>query len=237
MARAPRPSDLWICIALALLVHAAPIYAMPPGYFVDSTQAFAPRPDRAWFDDGDFTLEISRESPDSTAARLLGIAEATYPPRDLLNSLSFERRTEIGPDSAKVPLWWYDGVGVMRVPYAVTAGALQYYANLTDRFRSHNFWGAFARSLFWTDLNYHAAITRRGEYYIGSDVFHDVYVAEMTLGWGYDDGTFVPVSLAHRIVVLAPDGDVLLVEGDGSVSEKVWFSVHRRVGYQQRLLR
>ena len=126
-----------LCIAaLAFLTQAhvglAPALAIPPGYFVDSTQAFEPRPTRQDYDDGDFTLAIRREFSDSTEARLLGIAEATYPPRDDLVTLSVVHRTEIGPDTTRVPLWWYDGVGVHRVPYAVTAGALDYYVKLTD---------------------------------------------------------------------------------------------------------
>ena len=70
--------------------------------------------------------------------RLLGIAEATYPPRELLEFLSEVRRTELGGDTARVPLWWLEGVGVHRVPYAVTAGALEYYTKLTERMRSHS---------------------------------------------------------------------------------------------------
>jgi hypothetical protein len=210
---------------------------MPLDYFIDSTQAFASRPALLRYDDGDFTLAISRDYSDSTAARLLGIAEATYPSRSLLNWLSIARRTEIGPDSARTSLWWYDGVGVMRVPYAVTAGALSYYMALTDRFRSHNFWGSFAHPLYWTDLNYRAAIRHEKEFHIGRDHYVDVYVAEMTLGWGYDDGTFAPVSLAYRVVVLEPEGDVLLVVGDGAVKESVWFSQHRRLGRSGGLVR
>jgi hypothetical protein len=231
-----------LCIAaLAFLMHAhvsvAPALAIPPGYFVDSTQAFEPRPIRQDYDDGDFTLAIRREFADSTEARLLGIAEATYPPRDDLIMLSVVHRTEIGPDTTRVPMWWYDGVGVHRVPYAVTAGALDYYVKLTDRSRSHNFWGAFARSLFWTDLNYKASVSHHEEYYAGAERYEDVYVAEITLAWGYDEGTFVPISRAHRIVILNRDGKVLMVDGDGAVQESVWFSVHRGPGFVQRLMR
>ena len=53
--------------------------------------------------------------------------------------------------------------------------------------------------------------------------------------WGFDDGTFVPVSLAHRIVVLSPDGNVISVEGDGDTSEQVSFSSHRGIGYVQTI--
>lgn len=236
MSWAPRLIFALTCDLLAAFA-ARPALAMPLGYFIDSTQAFAPRPDLADYGDGDFTLLISREYDDSTAARLLGIAEATYPPRSTLTGLSNARGTEIGPDSARISLWWYDGVGVGRVPYAVTAGALSYYTRLTERFRSHNFWGSFAHPLFWTDLSYHATITYEKEFYVGRDHYTNVYVAEMNLLWCFDDGTFVPGSLAHRMVILEPEGDVLLVLGDGETRESVRFSTHRAVGGVDTVMR
>jgi hypothetical protein len=211
--------------------------ALPPGYFVDSTQALESRPARLDYDDGDFTLAIRRDYANMTEERLLGIAEATYPSREDVIWLSVLNRTEIGADTTQAPLWWYDGVGVHRVPYAVTAGALKYYLQLTDRMRAHNFWGTFAHPLFWTDLNYKASLTHYDEYYANGEQFRDAYVAEITLGWGYDEGTFVPISRAHRVVVMNFAGFVLLVDGDGAAQETVRFSVHRGIGYAKRLMR
>lgn len=231
-------------LGMAAVVFAAqaqlapvPALALPPGYFVDSTQAFESRPARMDYDDGDFTLAIRRDYTNMTEERLLGIAEATYPPRDDVIWLSVLHRTEIGPDTTDAPLWWYDGVGVHRVPYAVTAGALEYYLKLTDRMRAHNFWGTFAHPLFWTDLNYKASLTHYDEYYANGEQYRDIYVAEITLGWGYDEGTFVPISRSHRIVILTIDGEVLMVDGDGAAQETVGFSSHRGIGYAKSLMR
>ena len=113
--------------------------ALPPGYFVDSTQAAADRPSDWVESDGDFTLAVHRQYDDPLGARLLAIEEATYPPRDQLVDVAIQRGFEIGSDSSRVPLWWCDGLGVSRVLYAVTAGALEHYTRLTKRFRAHNF--------------------------------------------------------------------------------------------------
>ena len=64
-----------------------------------------------------------------------------------------------------------------------------------------------------------------------------MFVVEMNLAWAFDDGTFVPQSIAHRIVVLAPDGDVLAVQGDGETVETVSFSAHRGIGYVAKAFR
>jgi hypothetical protein len=204
---------------------------MPPGYFVDSTQVTEDLPIDREEADGDFTLSIHRKYEDALGARLLEVAEATYPPRDSLIIRAIERGTEVGSDSARTPLWWIDGLGVSRVPYAVTAGALRHYVGLTEKFRRHNFWGAWDHNLFWTELRYGASISHRDQYYAEDSTFTNVYVAEMNLAWGFDDGTFAPEFLVHRVVVLSPDGTVISVEGDGDTKELVYFSLHRGIGH------
>src|SRR2546426_9573355 len=165
-------------ILLAALIGTTPAGATPPGYFVDSTQASAERPRNLVVSDGDFTLSIQRSYYSRLEERIMGIAEATYPSRDSLLVLAIERANEIGSDSARTPLWWCDGLGVSRVPYAVTAGALEHYMKLTESFRSHNFRGAWTRNLFWTDLSYRASIAPRDEYHFQGGSVANVYVAE-----------------------------------------------------------
>jgi hypothetical protein len=224
-------------LALLLLAPALPSHAAtaPPGYFVDSTQVDEDSPLDRVEDDGDFTLSIHRKYEDPLGAWLLHVAEATYPPRDRLVVRAIEQGTEMGSDSARTPLWWTDGLGVSRVPYAVTEGALRHYVGLTDKFRRHNFWGAWDHNLFWTELRYDASIAFREEYPVPDSSFRNVYVAEMNLAWAFDDGVFLPMCLAHRVVVLSPDGNVLSVEGDGDTKELVYFSSHRGIGHVQNL--
>ncbi len=230
-------------VLLVALLLVAPVLppraaAMPPGYFVDSTQVASEElPLDRVEADGDFTLSIHRKYDSPLGERLLNVAEATYPPRDRLVGQAIERGTEVGSDSARTSLWWIDGLGVSRVPYAVTVGALRHYADLTDKFRRHNFWGAWDHNLFWTELRYDASIAFRETYYVQDSTLTNVYVAEMNLAWAFDDGTFAPVSLAHRVVVLSPDGSVISVEGDGDTKEQVYFSSHRGIGHVTTLAR
>lgn len=211
--------------------------ALPPGYFVDSAEVSAPLPSRLEESDGEFTVAIRRSAPDRSSVRLLAIAEATYPPRDLLAGVAATKGFEMGSDSAGVPLWWCDGVGAARVPYAVTAGAVEYYQGLTQLYRKRSFREAGTRPLFASALMYHASIARLDTFSLKGHLFRDVHVARLRLTWSYDDGTFVPSCVLDRVLVLAPDGDVLAVEGDGTAAEKVTFSKHRGIGRQERLFR
>ncbi|MBI4363982.1 MAG: hypothetical protein HY568_01000 [Candidatus Latescibacteria bacterium] len=231
----------WMLAALVAgfgaLVPAPSAAAAPPGYSVDGIQARAIRP--AWVVDttGDFRIRIRRDVSDSTAGRLLGIAEAVYPPRELLIRIAEANGHEMGPDSAGAALWWCDGLGLSRVPYAVTAGAVDHYAALTERFQRREFREAGMHPLFRSDLYYHATIAPRDTFVMGGDSYPHVYVAFLRLVWTYDDGTFVPRVEAHRTVVLTGGGEVLAVDGDGGAKESVTISRHRGIGRQERMLR
>jgi hypothetical protein len=237
MDRGPTRIATWGSFLLVALVFAAPAAAAPAGYFIDPKQAMAERPIDRVEADGDFTLSIHRRYDGPTEARLLSIAEATYPPRDRLVSIAIDRGFDMGSDSARVPLWWCDRRGAARVPYAITAGALEHYTRLTDRFRSHNFREAGASNLFWSDFTYKASIEPREQFVLDGVPTANVYVAEMVLSWSYDDGTFVQMLISHRFVVLTRDGTVLAVEGDGHTDEEVSMSSHRGIGRVETLMR
>ena len=212
-------------------------FRAPLGYYVDSAQVVASRP--AWREalDGDFTYRIKREYTDLWTERLLGIAESCYPPRDLLVDLAARRYFVMGSDTANAPIWWADGEGVRRVAWAVTAGALEYYLGLTERFRHHDYRVPGGRGLFFTDLSYNATLKAMPEFVVNHKEYHEVYVAYLLLGWSFDDGVFITYFEAHRVVVLDEDGNVLVVEGDGGTVEDFRLSGHRSPGRMDRVYR
>lgn len=214
-----------------------PAGAIPPGYYVDPIQAATPRPTQSERAAGEFTYSIRREFADSTGACLLGIAEATYPARATLIRIALENAYEMGPDTTDADLWWCHGPGESRVPYAVTAGALGHYLRLSELYRERKFREAGTRPVFSSDLVYRAAIGYRDRYTLEPVEYRDVYVAQLTLAWVYDDGTFTPYTEGHRVVVLTRSGDVLAVDGDGSAVERVTISTHRGVGRHEDLLK
>jgi len=232
---------LSIPLSMALLLALPPAYGAafqtPPGYYVDSAQVVTSRP--LWRDarDGDFTYSVRREFSDSTTGRLLSIAESCYPERDLLVEIAATRYLEMGSDTTKASLWWCDGEGVRRVAWAVTAGALEHYLGMTERFRNHDYLVPGGEGLYFTDLAYHAKITAMPEFVMKEREYNEVYVAYLLLGWSYDDGVSIDSFEAHRIVVLDPQGNVLAVDGDGRALEEYRFSGHIAPGRQQRVYR
>ena len=202
----------------------------PAGYSIDRAQArFGPPPpcdEKA----KEYVCRIERTAADSVGNLLLPIAEAVYPPKDLLANIAAREGHEMGSDTSGVAVWWCQGSGARRIPYAVTRGTLDYYLKLTRKYRDRDYHEPGAQTMFSCDLFYRATIARRDEFAIGDKAFTNVYVASIALHWSYDDGTFVPTVSARRTVVLSPRGDLLAVDGDGLAVEDVTFSDHRGLG-------
>jgi hypothetical protein len=224
-------------VAIAIVRPAEAAVTPPAGYSINGTQArFAPPPP---CDDKskDYVCRIDRSASDSVGSLLLPVAEAVYPPRNLLSNIAAREGHDMGSDTVGVALWWCQGSGARRIPYAVTRGALDYYLKLTRKYRDRDYHEPGAQTMFSSDLVYTATIARRVEFAIGDKAFADVYVASIGLSWSYDDGTFVPTVSARRTVVLSPRGDLLAVDGDGLAVEDVTFSDHRGMGRSSELRR
>jgi hypothetical protein len=89
-----------------------------------------------------------------------------------------------------------------------------YYADLCTHYRQHFFLNMGTRAPSASELTYWATIERKDRFALDDSEFHDVYVANLHLFWGIDDGAFDMNTVAHRIVVMDPSGQVLQVAGD-----------------------
>jgi hypothetical protein len=228
----------WLVVVLFVTTAAgAPSSAMPPGYFVDSTELAAPALVASDQSDGDFTCVVRRSAPDSTAARLLAVAESCFPPRDRLIGIAAEKGYELGADTSGVALWWCDGPGIRRIPYAVTAAAVRHYREITEDLRAERRWPAESARPFTSAFQYQASIVRRVPRSIAGEAVQARWIATMRLTWTFDDGTFVPTVKAWRAVTLNDQGEILSIEGDGKATTSVALSPHRGIGRAGQRLR
>jgi hypothetical protein len=211
--------------------------APPNRYYIYWPEAKAAPPDPCDAKQRDFMCSVERTAVGPEAARLLAIAEALYPPRDVITEIAARESYETGADTVGVPLWWVRGTGPRRIPYAATRGALNYYLRLTQKYRDNDYRIPGAQPMFSSEVVYRATIDRRKTYSVDDADFSDVYVAGIAMSWTFDDGTFIPTVTAHRTVVLSPRGDVLHVHGDGEGIEDVTFSTHRGMGRSTELRR
>lgn len=216
-------------------VDAAP--TAPPGYSIDWSAVRTPPPAPREEGKGDFTCSVVRNASDTTASRLLAIAECVYPPRHLVARMAEQKGYEFGSDTVGVPLWWSKGTNERRIPYAATRAALEYYLKLTQKYRDREYREPGTQPMFTSALVYRASIARQEEFALEEKSFRDVYVAHVVMSWTYDNGTFLPFVASRRIVVFTPAGEILAVDGDGQATEEVSISANRDIGRQRQLMR
>lgn len=152
--------------------------------------------------DGNYKIEIHRTFKNSREEKLLRIAEATYPNRErVLEAASGFRGGKYFEPSPE-PLWWYDNFDYTRILYSITAAAVKYYWDMSEKFTR-------------TSLDYRADINYHKQYAFGGQTYKRVYVAVMHLDWSCYCGVMCGVYLnKDRTVILSRSGKVLRVEGD-----------------------
>ena len=235
----------WRVLALAALfvpaVLAAPgrpthAGALPPGYFVDYDEARDSNDRPISIEDaGDaFTVSVRRAAEDSLSAWLLAVAESTYPDRATLVTNALDHRWEMGPDTAHAVVWWSRGVGPNRIPHAVTWRGVLFYADLTAHYRAHFYLNSGTRAPNSSELTYWSTIEKKDRFELAGFDYRNVYVANLHLFWGIDDGAFDMNTTAHRVVVLDPSGQVLQVQGDEPADESVMISGWREATRHMR---
>jgi hypothetical protein len=210
----------------AALGWTIPARATPPGYFVDRVEAedYSDRPFTVDEERYTFGVSVDRAANDSLSARLLAIAESTYPERESLVVNALDHHWEMGDDTARAVVWWSRGTGPNRIPHAATWRAVLYYADLCAHYRLNHYQNTGTRAPMQSQLTYWATIDHKDRFSMEGSQFHDVYVANMHLFWGIDDGAFDMNTTAHRTVVLDPSGEVLQVVGDAPSDESVMIS-------------
>jgi hypothetical protein len=157
---------------------------------------------------GKHEVKIVRRFVDEREERLLQIAEATYPTESKVRERS-KRPAEAPLGNER--LWWCSSFDGVRIPFAITKGAVAYYLDVSTEFGKTKP-NPFMKS---SSLTYSASLARKATYRVGTSEFRNVYVVSMELGWSQYCGPLCAMAFgASRKVVLNEEGKVLAVEND-----------------------
>jgi hypothetical protein len=197
---------LAVTTLLAVLALATPALGQKPDSLPDSLRY-----------QGAFAAEILRRHTGPHERRLLQIAESAYPRRDSVVQAvrSAHFKLPAVPDDSL--LWWYSSFDRIRIPYAITQEAVQYYLMKTEAFRrGEDLEVAPSRDMERTSFSYTATVQRHDVFEMTGWTFEDVYVVELRLKWSNDCGPNCGLWINKaRTVVLTADGIVLHIAGDG----------------------
>jgi len=172
-------------------------------------------PDPYAFGPEDFRMHVERNFDTSEEEALIAAAEAVYPPReDVLAAIPESFAGQI-PDE---DLWWYDSWGDILIPYAITAEAVDYYSNWVAQAREQAEAGdCHSVTWLWSYMTYTADIDYHEMYESEEGTLSDVYVVTMRLRWSAYCGRRCGAWFEKdRVVALSPEGEPLLVSGDGT---------------------
>lgn len=175
---------------------------------------------------GAFQMQISRSFSGPTEELLLRQAEATYPTtrtmiREMLRGPVLCEE-EFGAE--KAPLWGECNNDNIEETTVVTARAVRYYYDLTmtERTNPHLTSGFTAKH---SSMEYSAGIKFMVRYTHGKDSLANVYVADLTLTWGFNCGGLCGVGWTrNKVVVLDASGNVLALYLDAPVNRSLMVS-------------
>ncbi len=151
---------------------------------------------------------------------LINIAENAYPARtDVIKAIE-KAHFKLGGVPEDEKLWWYSSFDKVRLPYAITAEAIEYYRNpFKPSYLSppEKPWPAKKYSFTYT-----AEVEFKRRYENEARKFSNVYVVKMQLSLSAYWGPLAALGFyKDRVVVIDERGKVLAIFGDGRTSAVV----------------
>jgi hypothetical protein len=176
--------------------------------------------------EGPFQMEISRSFGDAREEAMLRTAEAVYPGpgemvEDVFRSLNYWANE---PLDEMAPIWGMRGNDEIQSTHLVTARAVRYYYDLTRTLRQNSHLPSGFDAVH-TDLKYVGTIKHFDHYSHQKDKFENVYVAELTLTWGFTCGGLCGMGFTrNKMVVLDGKGEVVAMYLDAAANSQSWVS-------------
>jgi hypothetical protein len=161
-------------------------------------------------DPGKHTVTILRESKDAKQAAMITAAENAQPSKKALQQAVGEGVLPVGEK-----VWWYKEALGIRIPYAITADAVSYYADLVGNYSKQR----LKRYVQPTSrFEYHASVDFQKEYVREGKTFRDAHIVTMKLTFSQNFTATQTEGMQfekERTVVLDGEGKVLEIFGDG----------------------
>ncbi len=173
-----------------------------------------------------YKVEIVRSFRDSKEESLLRKAEAVYSSpskmvEDVFRSLNYWASD---PPQEMAPIWGMRGNDEIESADIVTARAVRYYYDLTMAVRQNPHLPSGFNAVN-TNLKYAASIRHFDHYSHKKDTFDNVYVADLTLEWGFVCGGVCGMGFTrNKLVVLNGNGDVIALYLDAPENTQSWVS-------------
>lgn len=174
--------------------------------------------------EGPYKIQIARSFADRTEESMLRKAEAVYPGSDKMIQDLFRSYSSDQLPEEMAPLWGNPGNDNIEETRTVTARAVRYYYDLSVAARRDPALPTGFTAM-GSSLKYTARIKYFNQYSHGEAMFQKVYVADLTLEWGFVCGGLCGMGFTrNKVVVLDSQGDVIAMYLDAFVNSQSWVS-------------
>lgn len=161
-------------------------------------------------------ITVNRTTANETEKKMIALAEAAYPPKQ---DVAAAGRRSLDPDAKQ--LWSHKEVNGVKIPYAITGAAIEYYSAFVKDAGTREFTRYIEPSSKFT---YEASVKSKDNFNVAGQSLPRVYVVKMKIEFAesfVSTGTEGIHFAKEREVVLAADGKVLKITGDGDVEVPV----------------
>ena len=160
-------------------------------------------------DSGKHVVTIRREAENDLQKKMIAAAEAALPGREAL-------REALGGNDPAAAQWWHEEALGIRIPFAITGAAVDYYKNLVEGYGKQTFKNRYIQPS--SAFEYHAAAAFHAKFEFQGDKFSDVHVVTLKLSFSQNFAATTTEGCSfskERTVILDADGKVLRIAGDG----------------------
>lgn len=164
-------------------------------------------------------ISIQREAADDQEKKLIAAAEKSLPDAAALAKAIGKDATGIA--QPQTGPWWNKEVLGIRIPFAVTADAVDYYNKLVTEYGQQKL-VRFTRPS--SEFSYHAKVARHAAFELEGKSLQNVTVVTMTLKFRQNFVASVAEAFGFeksRTVVFDKHGKILGIQGDGDVEVPV----------------
>jgi hypothetical protein len=162
-------------------------------------------------------VTIRREAADEAQTKMIAAAETARPDAAALRKAIGE-----GPEPKEATQWWYREELGIRIPFALTTGAVDYFTQKVGEYRKQEFKRHLEPS---SSVDYLASVAHHPQFERDGRKFANVHVVTLKLVFMQEfaaTGTEGMHFEKVRTVVLDEKGKVLAVYGDGPTEAPVF---------------
>lgn len=160
------------------------------------------------------TIRIQRDAGSEGDEKLIAAAEKSQPdPSALLEAM----RKESADANPQPGQWWNKEVRGVRIPYAITDGAVEYYSDLVKGYGAQKL-VRYAQP--GSSFTYQAKVAKHASYEVDGKNLTNVFVVTLSLSFQQKFTATVADAFGfekERVVVFDENGKVIHIRGDGDI--------------------